>query len=77
MKFKEPSGDVQVAVMNLIKDHAKTPEEVKRGLDHDHAKAGWTYDDVLKCLRFLEQHNRVRSSKRESGDYEFKKEEIV
>jgi hypothetical protein len=75
MKFKEPSGGVQVAVMNLIKDHAKTPEELKRALDHDHPNAEWTFDDVLKCLCFLEQHNRVRSTRRESGGYEFKKEE--
>jgi len=75
VKFKDPSGDVQVAVMNLVKDHAKTPEEVKQGLDHDHPKAGWTLDDVLKCLCFLEQHSRVRSSRREDGRYEFKKEE--
>lgn len=75
MQFKEPSGGVQVAVMNLVKDHAKTPEEVKQALDHDHPKAGWTLDDVLKCLCYLEQHKRIRSVRRADGSYEFRKKE--
>ena len=78
--MQEPDGNTQVVVMAAIKDHAKSPEEIKKSVNHDHAGMGdgkegvWTLSAVLKCLRYLEAHARVKCTKREAdGAYVFRK----
>lgn len=69
---QEPSGSIQVAVLNAVKDHAKTAQRVRSSLDHDFPDV-WTFDDILKCMVYLERHGRIEAMRREDGQIFFKK----
>lgn len=75
MQLEEPGGAIQMAIFNVVRKHARTPDEIKKALDADPGQPQWTLDAILKCLRFLETHKRVRTIRREDGLYAFQKEE--
>lgn len=66
-----PSSALQAAILRLTEGAALTPQQLVG------TYAGSTsLDEVLKCLRFLEAHNRVRAIRLEDGQYVFRKEYV-
>jgi hypothetical protein len=64
----EPGGEIQMAVLNALKDHARTAESVFKALENDYP-GRFRFNDVLICMRYLEANERIAAERRDGALY--------